>query len=85
MNCHEIRRMADAFVDGELKANEHERVENHARQCVDCQNWLVMVKRSKDTVRTKLERGKAPDHVTHRIVRALYAPSPDGRGPERKA
>ncbi len=76
MNCDEIRRMADAFVDQELKTQAQGRVENHVRQCPSCQQWVHMVKRTRDTVRTKLDRGRAPEGLTERIRGALGAPPP---------
>lgn len=86
MNCHEIRTMADAFVDGELKGHEQERIANHVRQCPHCQQWVTMVKRAKDTVRLKVDKGRAPDALTVRVRNALYAPSMNGHGsPESKA
>ncbi len=75
MNCDEIRRMADAFVDRELKAMEHERVGNHVRQCPHCQQWVQMVTRARDTVRTKLDRGRAPQSLTERIRGAINGQS----------
>ncbi|MCC6738975.1 MAG: zf-HC2 domain-containing protein [Planctomycetia bacterium] len=77
MNCHEIRSMADAYVDRELKGLEHGRVENHVRQCPACQQWVRMVQRTRDTVRTKLDRGRAPDRLTERI-RATLNDAPRG-------
>ena len=76
MNCHEIRRMADAFVDRELKPLEQGRVDNHVRQCPACQQWVQMVQRARDTVRTKVEKGRAPDRLTERIRGAIAAPQP---------
>jgi len=76
MNCHEIRRMADAFVDRELKTSEHGRVENHVRQCPECQQWVQMVTRARDTVRTKVEKGRAPDRLSERIRGAIASPQP---------
>ncbi|MEK7466733.1 MAG: zf-HC2 domain-containing protein [Planctomycetota bacterium] len=85
MNCHEIRLMADAFVDRELKTLEQGRVENHVGQCPACQQWVQMVKRARDTVRTKVEKGRAPDRLTERIRGAIAAPPTAPRNWESKS
>lgn len=67
MNCHEIRVLADAFVDCELKGAHKERVGSHITQCPACRMWIEMVQRARDTVRTKVVKRPAPEGLEAKI------------------
>lgn len=48
MNCSEFMQLLDAYIDGELSANEREKFEEHAAQCAACRAQLEAAEQLRD-------------------------------------
>ena len=73
MNCEEMRAKLDAYIDGELSAEEMRAIEDHAAACADCGRELETAKFVSDAL-GELDKEVAvplPAHVGwQRAVRA---------------
>lgn len=50
MTCEEMRARLDAYIDGELSADEMRAMEDHAAACVNCARELEMAKLVRDAL-----------------------------------
>jgi len=50
MNCEQARQLLDAYIDGELTAEEMRALEDHAKACEMCMEELQAAKLLKDTL-----------------------------------
>jgi len=81
VNCVEIRRAADALIDGELSGAGKLRVEEHLKYCAQCRQWVDSARRTRDTVRSRVVKPEPPGRLETRIRRALDAGRPPAQGP----
>lgn len=50
MNCEQMRAMLDAYIDGELSAEEMRALRDHAAACEDCRNELEAAELVRDAL-----------------------------------
>ena len=50
MNCEQMRAMLDAYIDGELSAEEMRALRDHAATCEDCRNELEAAELVRDAL-----------------------------------
>ena len=88
MNCEQMRAMLDAYIDGELSAEEMRALRDHAAACEDCRNELEAAELVRDAlahldddVRVPLEaqaawrkavRAEAGKRGRKRMLRVVY-------------
>lgn len=83
MNCAESRRLADAYVDGELELTRCLEFEQHLAGCPDCEQHHATLKLLGAQIRIEAPRYAAPAHLRERLLGALsdsqLAPLPANR------
>ncbi len=71
MNCSEVLRYVDVYVDGEFDDNEAARFEGHLDGCRQCSAVVAAEHQFRNTLKTKLPPVGAPDDLRQRIVAQL--------------
>lgn len=69
MNCDVIRGQFSSMIDGELTAQEHDRVEQHLSDCEGCRADLLTLRR----LDVRLQTLTVPQTLESRIVAAVTA------------
>ena len=67
MNCKEVRKYLDAYVDGELEAGLMLDVDSHLAGCGSCGSQVLVKRQLKSELRD-LGRVTAPDHLRKQIL-----------------
>jgi len=67
MNCKEVNKYLDAYIDEELEAGLMLKVEEHLESCQGCGS-VVLVKRKLKRSLSELGKTPAPDHLRRNIV-----------------
>jgi anti-sigma factor RsiW len=73
MDCTELERSIDAFLDGEFDARERSEVEAHLAGCAPCRALAASRSRVRSAVRAKLRDAMTPPAPTGRAPAALRA------------
>ena len=73
MNCEDEQKHLDAYLDGELKAEQRLEVEQHLNECPDCQRLLEQQQKFRDFFNAKAPFYAAPDELRTRVRAALEA------------
>src|SRR5260370_30451624 len=71
MNCDEVRRLLDAFVDGELDLTQQLDLETHLAGCPDCKAAAEQIANFSSLVRMNMEVYKAPRKLKSKIRTSL--------------
>jgi anti-sigma factor RsiW len=79
MDCTELQRSIDAYLDGEFDDRERAEAEAHLVACDRCRSSAERQRRVRDAVRAKLREamgpeagcGKAPAHLRERVEASL--------------
>ena len=71
MNCDEVRRFLDAYVDGELDLTHQLDVETHLTGCPDCQDAADQIANFSSLVRMDMEVYDAPRGLKSKIRTSL--------------
>src|SRR3954462_3022973 len=71
MRCADCRDATNAYVDGELLADEQREVREHLAICADCRREHEIVLATSRTLEEGLLRHRAPDVLKARIRSAL--------------
>ena len=71
MNCDEVRRFLDAYVDGELDLTHQLDVETHLTGCPDCQEAADQIANFSSLVRMDMEVYDAPRGLKSKIRTSL--------------
>jgi anti-sigma factor (TIGR02949 family) len=79
MDCNELERSVDAFLDGELEDRDRAEVERHVEACHRCRSLSQARSRLRSALRAKLREamappapaGRAPPELRARVVQAL--------------
>jgi anti-sigma factor RsiW len=74
MRCADCRDAVNAFVDGELLADEQRDVREHLATCADCRREHEVLVATTRTLKEGLVRHRAPDVLKARIRSALAQP-----------
>lgn len=74
MRCADCREAINAYVDGELLAEEQRDVREHLASCVECRSEHDVVIATSRTLKEGLVRHAAPDVLKARIRSALAQP-----------
>jgi anti-sigma factor RsiW len=74
MRCADCRDAVNAFVDGELLAEEQRDVREHLATCADCRREHEVLVATSRTLKEGLVRHRAPDVLKARIRSALAQP-----------
>jgi mycothiol system anti-sigma-R factor len=76
MNCDEVRRLLDAYLDGELDSALRPQMQKHLSDCPDCQREADGMNSFVSLVRTHMPQYKAPAELKARIRASLREESP---------
>jgi mycothiol system anti-sigma-R factor len=71
MNCDEVSRLLDAYIDGELDEVTQPELQKHLDGCSDCRKEAEAVNRFKSLVRINMPVYKAPAELKSRIRASL--------------
>jgi anti-sigma factor (TIGR02949 family) len=71
LNCQEVFRRLDEFLDRELSEDEMGLVQRHLDACVQCAAERRFEGRVLDAIRAKLPRLQAPDGLLKRVAAVL--------------
>ncbi len=90
MDCRELERTLEPYLDGELEARELAEADAHLARCAPCRDFLEARSRARALVRARLreamgpggEAGRAPEALRARIAEALER---ERRSPWRRA
>ncbi len=69
MNCKKAQALLSAAVDGELSLKEQQEFEAHIAKCADCQREFREAQKTKNIIREKIVRFKAPQSLVNSIIR----------------
>ncbi len=84
--CERCEAMLSPFIDGELRADDHRRVEQHLAGCPSCADALDALRRTSKVIREGSLRYQAPDILRARVrdaVRAEASARPRAAAPWR--
>jgi anti-sigma factor (TIGR02949 family) len=71
LTCVEALRRLDSYLDGEVSHLDHERVEQHLRECEACAKKFGFERSLLDQLRGKLREVELPDQLRSRIMGTL--------------
>lgn len=74
MNCDEIERHLDEFLDGELESREADRFRMHLEACEECRRKLEFEQILRGLIRGAARRREVPLSVRTRVLNALQEP-----------
>jgi anti-sigma factor (TIGR02949 family) len=74
IDCTEILRKLDAYLDGELSVQETRVLEDHVAACFPCHERQEFRRVVRQVVRTKLTRVELPRGLVDRIRGAIRSP-----------
>lgn len=74
-SCREVDPLFTPYVDGEATAAEREIVDAHLRACPKCRHQTALQAAARESVRTKLCRPCAPEHLRARCRAAAHTGS----------
>jgi anti-sigma factor RsiW len=81
MQCDEVRRRLDAYVDGELPEAERRPVGDHLTGCAGCSDAAAALVRLSADIRAAAPPYRAPDELRDQIRAELRRAAPAGTGP----
>lgn len=73
MQCAEVQRFIDAYIDGEFADEDRAEIDRHFEACETCRAEALRQQHWKSLVRARLARPAAPYGLHQRISRALDA------------
>ncbi len=77
--CSEVTELADAYIDNELLLETKLRVVGHARNCIDCREWIEGTARLKRVVQAAARRQETPAHFRRELRDAIRSYRPATR------
>ncbi len=69
MNCQQARVLMSAAVDGELTPDEQKNFDLHISKCTSCFEEFTDAQRTKNVLREKIVRFKAPQALVNSILK----------------
>ena len=69
MNCKKAQALLSAAVDGELSLKEQQDFDSHIDMCTDCHREFREAQKTKNIIREKIIRFKAPQSLVNSIIR----------------
>jgi anti-sigma factor RsiW len=67
MNCREVKKYLDTYVDSELEAGRILEVDTHLEECEHCRSIVLLKRKLKSEIR-ELGQIKAPDYLRNQIL-----------------
>jgi anti-sigma factor (TIGR02949 family) len=74
IDCNEILRSLDAYLDGEMSSEESRHFEDHVASCFPCHERQEFRRVLRHVVRIKVTRVDLPPGLAERIRGAIRAP-----------
>ena len=74
MNCTQAQNLMSAAVDGELTLKEQEGFEKHIQTCPTCFREFKEAQKTKNIIREKIIRFKAPQSLVNSILKLSDTP-----------
>ncbi|HZA26887.1 MAG TPA: zf-HC2 domain-containing protein [Actinomycetota bacterium] len=74
IDCNEILRSLDAYLDGELSVEDSRHFEDHVAACFPCHERQEFRRVLRQVVRIKLTRVDLPPGLAERIRGAIHSP-----------
>ena len=74
MNCTQAQALMSAAVDGELTLKEQEGFEEHILTCTACFTEFKEAQKTKNIIREKIIRFKAPQSLVNSILKLSDTP-----------
>jgi len=76
MNCNDIRKLLNAYVDGELDSSGSLSVESHVQYCGSCRTNLENLRSLSSAVKNGALRFQSPRHLKRNVQAAIRAANP---------
>ncbi len=73
MKCAKVRERLSAFLDGELKTDEHGRIASHLESCVSCSREYEALKHLGELLYS-LGAAEPPPYLWQRVERRISSP-----------
>jgi len=70
-NCEEVKIISDAYVDGELLAEEDMEVMRHVRSCRECARFIESVNLLKGILRASVRSVVAPPALFSNLLAVI--------------
>jgi anti-sigma factor RsiW len=70
-NCEEVKRLSDAYVDGELLPEEDTEVLRHVRICRECARFIESANRLKGILRASVKSVAAPPALFRNVLSVI--------------
>jgi mycothiol system anti-sigma-R factor len=77
MLCDDVKRVVYFFLDGSLGHQKQHAFEIHLSNCPDCEVRIIVQRKLRTFVRTRLSPVAAPDTLRVRLTRSLQTLSAD--------
>lgn len=71
MLCDDVKRVLYFFLDGSLGDQKRQTVEIHLHDCPDCEVRIVIQRRLRGFIRSRLAAVQAPEALRVRVVQSL--------------
>jgi len=72
MKCEQVQRLLEAYIDGDLSADQHEALQSHLEACATCRREAVLASKVVDTLRA-LPEVPCPDYVVFAALQRMRA------------
>lgn len=71
MDCEDVGKFLQVYIDGELDDEDRRMVEEHLTGCSACRARADYERRFRSAVRARLPRVRAPEGLRHRVAEAM--------------
>lgn len=71
MNCEEVRRYIDVYIDGEFDSQDSAELEGHVIACLECRQLVDGERQFREALRGKLSPIPAPSHLRESVLEQL--------------
>ncbi len=72
MDCKQILRLYQRYIDGELDDGKSDEIENHVENCSRCKKVVIVERRFKSVIVRKITRDKAPPELKKKIKSKIF-------------
>lgn len=71
MDCQEVKKFLQVYIDGELDEEDRRVLEEHLAACPDCRASVEYDRRFRDAIRARVPKISAPDDFKQQLTEAM--------------
>lgn len=76
MNCDEVMKKRDLYLDREVDTTAHTTIEQHLGQCTGCRDMYTLEGKLRQLMKASAEKTAAPQTLRERIEASLLGMEP---------